>query len=316
MNQRKGDEMKASRFFLLFSLLVLQSAGLGQNLLPNGDFENDFDGWVQIGTAAISNSVVQSGSKSLMASDTLRTVYSYVYQEFTFDYDQHEVNFWVYPASDTFFSAFELIANWMPNTGVIFITRVLFRESSISFTAVDRSETIQNVLVSNSWNQVTIRADKTNLTQDFFINGTLHSSLTPSSFPTIEHILVGDLSAFGMYGTLYFDEIFITESTATSVADPGPIPSEFVLEQNYPNPFNPSTTIAYQTTTPGPVVLKIYNIFGQEVRTLVNKMQLPGSYSIDWDGTGRDGQRVSSGVYVYRLNANGLEKARKMLVVK
>jgi flagellar hook assembly protein FlgD len=64
------------------------------------------------------------------------------------------------------------------------------------------------------------------------------------------------------------------------------------------------------------VVLKVYNTFGQEVRILVNKMQLPRSYSIDWDGTGNDGQKVSSGVYLYRLNANGLEEVRKMLFIK
>ena len=119
----------------------------------------------------------------------------------------------------------------------IFITRVLFQESSISFTAFDNSAQISNVLNPNSWNKVAIQVDKTSLKQDFFINDNPVAALTSSSFPTIEHLLVGDLSVSGMYGTLYFDEISITASPTTTIDEPSTIPSEFALEQNFPNPF-------------------------------------------------------------------------------
>ena len=90
----------------------------------------------------------------------------------------------------------------------------------------------------------------------------------------------------------------------------------FTLYNNYPNPFNPSTTISYQIQIPGNVVVKIFNTLGQEVITLVNKRQFPGSYSVIWDGKNNEGQRMSSGTYLYKLSVDGVVKVKKMLMVK
>ena len=88
------------------------------------------------------------------------------------------------------------------------------------------------------------------------------------------------------------------------------------LHQNYPNPFNPTTTIAYNLASDGPVTLEVYNIKGQKVTTLVNKQQSAGSHTIVWDGKDDSGRAVSSGVYHYRLRTNNNYVSRKMLLMK
>jgi hypothetical protein len=94
------------------------------------------------------------------------------------------------------------------------------------------------------------------------------------------------------------------------------LPSGFVLHQNYPNPFNPSTIVEYSIPRAAEVRLTVYNILGQEVRTLVSCFQSPGNYSINWDGRDSRRQPVASGVYFYRLTADDISQTRKMLLLK
>lgn len=96
----------------------------------------------------------------------------------------------------------------------------------------------------------------------------------------------------------------------------GDIPLETSLSQNYPNPFNPTTTIEFALAAPGPVSLKIYNVAGQLVRTLVEEKRRPDVYKEVWDGFNSAGQPVASGVYFYRLSAGDFVKTRKMVLLK
>ncbi len=92
------------------------------------------------------------------------------------------------------------------------------------------------------------------------------------------------------------------------------MPGAFTLEQNYPNPFNPSTRIGYGVEGIGDrvwVTLKVYDILGREVATLVNERKTPGRYEVTWDASG-----MASGVYFYRLTAGEFSQSRKMLVLK
>ena len=89
------------------------------------------------------------------------------------------------------------------------------------------------------------------------------------------------------------------------------LPVKMVLEQNYPNPFNPTTTIKYQLPIQSQVTLKVYNLLGQEIATLVDGVEEPGYKSVQWDATG-----VASGVYLYRLNAGSFVAVKKSIVVK
>ncbi len=94
------------------------------------------------------------------------------------------------------------------------------------------------------------------------------------------------------------------------------IPTEFALEQNYPNPFNPTTTIRYALKENAQVTLKIYNVLGQVVKTLVNEKQTAGFKTVQWDGTDDRGVKVASGIYVYRLEANDFVDTKKMILLK
>jgi hypothetical protein len=86
---------------------------------------------------------------------------------------------------------------------------------------------------------------------------------------------------------------------------------------NYPNPFSKSTVISYQLTESSKITLKIYNISGQEIRTLVNKNQAEGMHSVVWDGTDNLGNRVKPGVYCYQLSIDGKTKlVNKCLMIK
>ncbi|MEE9224911.1 MAG: T9SS type A sorting domain-containing protein [Bacteroidota bacterium] len=101
-----------------------------------------------------------------------------------------------------------------------------------------------------------------------------------------------------------------------SVIEASQQPQLFSLHQNYPNPFNPSTTISYELPTPTHVTLKVYNMFGQEVATLVRREQTAGKYSFLWNGTNEGEGEVSSGTYIYRLMAGEASVMKKMILLK
>jgi hypothetical protein len=103
------------------------------------------------------------------------------------------------------------------------------------------------------------------------------------------------------------------------------VPKEFKLEQNYPNPFNPTTTIQYQiSASPNPskggalVTLRVYDILGSEVATLVNEEQQPGYYEVQFNASGHSGnaRNLASGMYVYRLQAGDFVSVKKMVLIK
>ena len=97
----------------------------------------------------------------------------------------------------------------------------------------------------------------------------------------------------------------VTDILAVPTRDNAVI-KDFSLAQNYPNPFNPSTTIRYELPAISSVTIKIYNILGQEVRTLVNQVQTAGQRSAIWDSKNNFGRVVSSGVYFYRIGATAV----------
>ncbi len=103
---------------------------------------------------------------------------------------------------------------------------------------------------------------------------------------------------------------YITDSD-----DPAPRLSSY-LSQNFPNPFNPATTIQYGVEKKGPVSLKIYDVSGRLVRTLVNSTMEAGDYRIVWDGRGEGGKNVASGVYFARIETPGFAKTKKLVLLR
>jgi hypothetical protein len=97
---------------------------------------------------------------------------------------------------------------------------------------------------------------------------------------------------------------------------PDALPLEFSLDQNFPNPFNPATTIKLTLPRRTRVELDVYNILGQNVRTLLDKEMDVGSYDIVWDGRDKFDRQVASGIYFYRIKAGDYSKTRKMVLLK
>src|SRR3989339_2487 len=94
------------------------------------------------------------------------------------------------------------------------------------------------------------------------------------------------------------------------------LPSTFTLDQNYPNPFNPSTVISYTLPKQSRVQIKIYDAIGNEIRSLIDEEKTAGKYNILWDSRNNFGTRVSSGVYFYKINADGFAQTKKMVLMK
>ena len=94
------------------------------------------------------------------------------------------------------------------------------------------------------------------------------------------------------------------------------LPDDFHLAQNYPNPFNPATTIEYDLPTASRVSIDIYNVLGQHTATLVDEYKPAGQYATNWNGTDNGGTPVASGIYIYRLQADGFTASKKMIMVQ
>ena len=116
----------------------------------------------------------------------------------------------------------------------------------------------------------------------------------------------------GQVGTeLIVDEITFKVGGSTAVLEEEIFPSTFFLNQNYPNPFNPSTSIQYQIAGISQVTLKVYDVLGNEVATLVNEAKPAGSYEVNFNAS-----KLSSGIYFYKLQAGTFLKTKKMILMK
>ncbi len=120
-------------------------------------------------------------------------------------------------------------------------------------------------------------------------------------------------------GTIYVDDLRLAKAV-TGVADDGQVvdilPRQFQLLQNYPNPFNAETNISYRLSASSQVVLRVFNVMGQTVRTLVNEYQTEGTHVIRWDGRDGQGAPVASGTYFCQLEAGRFVQSRKMILVR
>lgn len=130
--------------------------------------------------------------------------------------------------------------------------------------------------------------------------------------------LAYDMAAFeNRYYVARYDGLWYLPLDPTNAPEDIPtLPLTLQLSQNFPNPFNPSTTISYNLPTATQVELTIFNLSGERVTTLLKAPHSAGEHRIEWDGTNSRGERVSSGVYLYRLETDVGSLSRKMLLVK
>lgn len=147
-------------------------------------------------------------------------------------------------------------------------------------------------------------------------DGTLKIEETASlNYPRTNLMVVNYRGAVAVFGgkdpkgkVVPYVEILIGE---TVPVDNESIPTSFVLEQNYPNPFNPETFINFHLPTTSNVQLKVYDILGNEIATLVNEIKLPGVYNVKFNA-----EKLPSGVYIYKLQAGNYLAIKKMMLIK
>lgn len=166
-----------------------------------------------------------------------------------------------------------------------------------------------------------------NLSIQWFVDGIQRNGATSSSFNVLgtelgigqhtAHVIVRDTTSLVRNDStrLLRDSTswaILISGTSLVESDPSnQIPTRYSLEQNYPNPFNPATAIRYRIPVSSKASLKVYNLLGQEVATLVNEELNPGRYEVHFDAT-----RLSSGVYFYKLQADSFVETKKMAVMK
>jgi hypothetical protein len=124
----------------------------------------------------------------------------------------------------------------------------------------------------------------------------------------------GNPPLYNANGFTVLEDLYVTVSDIESMNVN--IPTNFTLERNFPNPFNPETSIKFQIPKQSFVILKVYNMLGQEIRTLVNEQKQQGFYSVRWDGRNEFGFKVPSGVYIYRLQAGESVACKRMTLMK
>lgn len=152
-------------------------------------------------------------------------------------------------------------------------------------------------------------------------NWSSHSSQTVSMGTNVYVGLVVTAHNNGALNTSTFDNVSLTGTLSKpTLASLGQVEETvrdtFFVAQNFPNPFNPVTTISYSVPVATQIKLTIFNVMGQEIRTLVNAEQVSGKYQVVWNGKDEFGRQVASGIYLYRLVAGDFVDTRKMLILK
>jgi hypothetical protein len=174
---------------------------------------------------------------------------------------------------------------------------------------------------ADTWQPVEVIVDLDNDLAEFWFDGAMVHSWTwtagGSGGGSPLQLDANDFFGATANDEMYFDDYDIHQAPVGIEGEQElQIPEEFALYQNYPNPFNPTTTIKYDLKQTVNVELKIYNVLGQLVRTLVNETQEAGHKTALWDGLNDAGNRVATGIYIYRIHAADFVKSRKMIMMK
>lgn len=152
-----------------------------------------------------------------------------------------------------------------------------------------------------------IKVDRMPYSTAYYGNTTELSNATP--------VIVGEAGNFSVTSV----DVELIPMSATSVEQENnvsTVPAEFELMQNYPNPFNPTTTIRYALPEVSHVTLKIYNLRGELVKTLVNGYQAAQNHQVVWNGDNERGQKVAAGIYLYQLQAGDYKQTMRLILLK
>jgi hypothetical protein len=215
------------------------------------------------------------------------------------------------PPPDTFTVSSDSIRidlQWSENaeTSPHFNGYVIYRSTGYSMNPLSSYEKIWEC------DKTTLPATDTSTGRRSFVDISAHSGLDYYYYIQSKDDGTQNLDEPGvpLYSSLFWT--VGSQFSVTSVKEQMPkIPNRFELSQNYPNPFNPSTIISYQLSAVSHVSLKIYDVLGREVETLVNERQTAGSHSVAFNAAS-----LPSGVYLYRIQAGSYSKTMKLLLLK
>jgi serine protease len=211
------------------------------------------------------------------------------------------------------------VQNAASNPTKLAATRLLTSNANISYRSIDNSSELYDGFTDlEKWNFLSGGV------QTQSVDGVDISTLTaegPFNIPAdgmieVAFALMGGNSLAELQANADQAQDFWDGSWAGMEPENRTVPQEFWLEQNYPNPFNPATLISWQLAVGKEVKLKIFNLLGQEVRTLVNERQEAGYHSAVWDGRDDSGNQVASGIYLYRIKAGEFVSIRKMVFLR
>jgi photosystem II stability/assembly factor-like uncharacterized protein len=148
-------------------------------------------------------------------------------------------------------------------------------------------------------------------------SGKTWSEQSHGSSTTIRDIVFVDENCGWMVN--YNGEVYWTNNKGNAVVSAekeNKLPTQYSLEQNYPNPFNPTTKISFALPEAGRVAIKIYDMLGREINTLVNSEMSAGAHSVNWNGENALREKVATGVYLYSIITNKFTQTKKMVLLK
>ena len=154
------------------------------------------------------------------------------------------------------------------------------------------------------------------------VGAVLDANISTDNYETVQVVItdhdgnekVYDLEALQQLGL--HQQMAVVNNITTSTDNDIVAPEVFTLHQNYPNPFNPETNISYDIPEDGFVSVNVYDMRGTLIKTLVNDVQSSGYKTLKWNGTNDKGQKVSAGLYLYRIEAEGFTDTKKMALLK
>ncbi|MBD3339556.1 MAG: T9SS type A sorting domain-containing protein [Candidatus Lokiarchaeota archaeon] len=199
-----------------------------------------------------------------------------------------------------------------------------FEKDKLTFRILAKSD-----FVDDGWPQMKLIMDDKALAAFFVENSSLteYQTIITGIAPGKHRIKIVYNHESWIYDrNLYIDKIVIPiqdggllKQEAEDITDEEAevkIPESYALEQNYPNPFNPNTSINYQLPENSYVLIKVFNTLGKEIRTLTNEFKPAGNHNIYWDGMNNSGNRVVSGIYLYRIQAGNFSCTKKMILTR
>ncbi|RJP75308.1 MAG: T9SS C-terminal target domain-containing protein [Candidatus Zixiibacteriota bacterium] len=186
--------------------------------------------------------------------------------------------------------SFDVSTDFFPNGGELSFSRVPFGPTGVQINF--------DVTVTNALHLACMKGSLGNVNIQFWLNNVFIQDFTDN------------LTGAWCFQSWVFDP---TPAAASSTPE---LPTSETLEQNYPNPFNATTTIHYTVRRVGPVEISVYNVLGEQVRTLVFQHLQPGNYTTEWNGLCDDGTQAAAGTYFYQMRNADYVSARKMILLK